>query len=308
MELEDLRRFAVVARRGGFAAAAEELGLDPSTLSRRIAGLERAAGARLLHRTTRSMALTAEGARLLAAAEAALDGLDAARAEIVGQGGAPRGPVRITASAAFGERALVPLLPGLRRAYPELSLELRLSDAALDLAAEGIDLALRLGPEPDGPARLLRPVRYHVCAAPGTAAPDAPEALSDMDCLLYALPGLRDRWSFRRPGGLIRRVAVRGPLAISSALALRRAALAGLGPALLADWLAAEDLAAGRLVDLFPQEEAAPGRFDAGLWVLRPPGGGPPPLRVKAAMDWLAERLAAPAPPWRRPAGASGEE
>ena len=295
MDTEDLRRFAIVARRGGFAPAAEELGLDPSTLSRRIAGLERAVGARLLHRTTRAMSLTAEGRRLLAAAEAALAALDEARAEIAGAG--QGGTVRLTASAAFGERALVPLLPRLRAAHPALSVELILSDAPLDLAAEGIDLALRLGPEPEGPGPVqrLRAVRYRVCAAPGTASVAGPGALSDRPCLRYALPGLRDRWSFRpASGGPIRRIPVSGPLALSSALALRRAALEGLGPALLADWLIAEDLAAGRLVDLLPEWEAAPARFDAALWLLRPGGAAdPPPGRVRAVMELLGEAFGA---------------
>ena len=296
MDTEDLRRFAIIARRGGFAPAAEELGLDPSTLSRRIAGLERAMGARLLHRTTRAMSLTAEGRRLLAAAEVALAALDEARAEIGGEG--QGGAVRLTASAAFGERALVPLLGRLRARHPGLSVEMILSDAPLDLAAEGIDLALRLGPEPEAPARRLRPVRYRVCAAPGMGAgapPLArPEDLSDRPCLLYALPGLRDRWSFRpASGGPIRRIPVSGPLALSSALALRRAALEGLGPALLADWLIAGDLAAGRLVDLLPGWEAAPARFDSALWLLRPGGAAdPPPGRVRAVMALLEEAFA----------------
>ncbi|MGG7565319.1 LysR substrate-binding domain-containing protein [Rhodovulum sp. DZ06] len=305
MELEDLRRFAVVARRGGIAAAAAELGMEASTLSRRIAGLERAAGARLLHRTTRSMSLTAEGARLLEGAEAALDALDAARAEIAGQGrgaGGVAGVVRITASTAFGEWALAPRLGALRARHPGLSVELSLTDAPLDLAAAGMDLALRLGPEPEGPATRLRPVRHLVCAAPAWAAGravDGPEALRGVDCLLYAMAGLRDAWSLRRPGEAIRRIPVSGPLALSSAAALRRAAVEGLGPAALADWLVEEDLAAGRLVDLLPGWEAAPSRFGAALWLMRPGTAGaraaaaPPPRRVQAAMDWLVEAFGA---------------
>ena len=118
-----------------------------------------------------------------------------------------------------------------------------------------------------------------------------PEALAAQDCLVYALPGLRERWSFRTEDGPMR-VAVQGRFACSSPLGLRRAALCGLGPALLADWLIEGDLAAGRMADLFPGVTGAPSRLDGGIWLVRAgPASAPTPRRVQAAARALTEAL-----------------
>ena len=180
----------------------------------------------------------------------------------------------MTASVAFAEVCVVPHLPDFRAAFPGISVELTPSDANLDLAGQETDLAIRLAAAPQGDlvATRLADTRYRVVATPGwiaaQGAPSAPRDLAHVDCLRFALPEFRTRWLFRRPGEAPFEVPVSGRLVIANALALRRAVREGLGPALLAEWLVAGDLASGRLVDLFPGHEATATTFDTGAWAL----------------------------------------
>jgi DNA-binding transcriptional LysR family regulator len=295
MDTEDLRLLMAVAGAGSFAAAARIRGTDPSSVSRAVAAVERRLGLRLFQRSTRRLSLTEAGEAYLRRVEPLLDELDQARDEAQATGRGPLGTLRLTASVAFGQRCLVPLLAEFRERFPQLALELLLTDANLDLVAERIDLAVRLGPAPTGDviARRLLATRYRVCAAPGYARgrPLAgPEELSGVDCLLFLLPEYRSRWRFRDPAGRTVEVAVQGSLALSNALALRECALAGMGPALLADWLVGEDLARGALVDLFPDHEVAATEFATAAWLLYP-SRSYLPRKVTATIDFLARRL-----------------
>ncbi|MEO1471820.1 MAG: LysR substrate-binding domain-containing protein, partial [Pseudomonadota bacterium] len=158
------------------------------------------------------------------------------------------------------------------------------------------DLAIRLGPAPTGDlvCTRLASTRYCVVASPGwrdRAGPLAgPGALSDHDCLRFTLPGFRSRWLFRAPDGAEVGVEVGGRILIANALALRRAAEAGLGPSLLADWLVAGALAEGRLVDLFPGHQATATTWDTAAWALYP-ARAYLPQKTRAAIDFLRPRL-----------------
>lgn len=295
MDTRDLALALDVAEHGSLAAAARARGIDPSSASRVVAALEARLGMRLFQRSTRRLAPTEEGAAYLARVAPLLEGLERAREE-AGGGSAPRGTLRLTASVAYGARRLVPRLAALRAAMPAVSLDLVLADANLDLVAERVDLAVRLAPAPAGDliSSRLHATRYRVCAAPGWVAahgrPTAPEALSGVDCVRSTVPGHRDAWAFRPRGSRAAiSVPVSGPVTISSALALHEAARAGLGPALLADWLIGDDLAAGRLVDLFPEHDAAATRFDTAAWLLYP-SRSHLPAKVRAAIDLLRGR------------------
>lgn len=300
MDIASLRLLLAVARAGSFAGAARTLDIDPSSASRGIAALEAELGLRLFHRSTRRLALTEIGAAYLPHAEAALAELEAGWEEATALGRGPSGTLRMTASLAFGQARLVPLLPAFRAAFPALRLELLLSDARLDLVAERIDLAVRLGPREGAPgigARLF-PTRHHVCAAPDWLAAHplmAPADLAAQPCLLFALPAYRSRWLFRRAGGGgAEAVAVRGDLVVSSVLALREAALAGLGPALLPDWLIEDDLRAGRLVDPFPRHHAAAVEGETAAWLVYP-SRAQQPAKVRAVIGFLRRALRPPA-------------
>ncbi len=280
-----------VAELGSFAAVAREVEVNHSSVSRAVAALEDRLGLRLFQRTSRHLSLTAEGERYLDRVAPLLAELEAARLDARGDRARPRGHLRLTASVAYGTTRLVPLLPALRRAAPDLGVELVLSDGNLDLVADRIDLAIRLAPAPSGDvvSSRLHGTRYRVVAAPGWVdahgAPEMPADLAEIDCLRNALPGHRDAWRFRR-AGVETGVTVGGTVLISNALALVEAARAGLGPALLADWLIGPDLAAGRLVDLFPDHEATATTFETAAWILYP-SRTYLPAKVRVTIDLL---------------------
>ncbi len=296
MELTSLQIFAEVMRRGSFAAVARDRDVSPSAISRSIAGLEAELGLRLFQRTTRRLAPTEAGALYFARIEPLVGELEQARQAAADVREAPAGTLRVTASVAFGQTCLVPLLPELHRRYPELALELLLTDSNLDLVAERIDVALRLGPRMDSSLIGLRlfDTRYRVCASPQYLAREGeitrPEALRDRPCLAFALPGYRSRWTFRDPAGRRTEVPIQGRFVISSALAQRDCALEGLGPALLADWLIDDDIAAGNLVDLFPQHRVTATDFETAAWLLYP-SRAYLPLKVRAFIDFLKTEL-----------------
>ena len=275
MDLAALSLALRAAELGSFAAAAREAGLDPSSASRAVGAVEDRLGVRLFQRTTRRLSLTEEGEAYLRRAAPLVEALEEARLEARAGRGRAAGRLRITASVAYGTRRLVPLLARFGEEAPDLEVELVLSDANLDLVAERVDLAVRLAPAPEGEliSARLHAVRYRVVAAPSWVAahgmPEAPEALEGVDGPRMALPGHRDAWRFRR-GAEERRVAVAGRALMSNALALQAAAEAGLGPALLADWLVDGALGAGRLVELLPEWEVSAGTGGSAAWLLYP--------------------------------------
>lgn len=297
MNLDTLEIFAEVMRGGSFAEVARRRDQDPSSISRVIAGLEAEIGVRLFQRTTRRLSPTEAGRVYFRRIEPLLGEIDRASAEARDLATSPSGTLRVTASVAFGYAVLTPLLPALRSRYPDLKLDLILNDAAIDLVAEGIDLAIRLGPRPDVDliGTRLMPVRHRVCASPGfleaRGRPAAPTDLQSLDCLRFPLSGFRTHWRFREPAGPTMEVPVDGSLVISNALALRQSCLDGLGPALLADWLVGDDLAAGRLVDLFPDHDVTATDFDTAAWLLYP-SRAYVPLKVRAFIDFLKEAVA----------------
>lgn len=274
MEIDTLRTFRDVVEQGSFAAAARARGVDPSAVSRHIAGLEATLSLRLFERTTRRLSLTEAGRAYFDRIAPVLLDLDAAADAARALVAEPRGRLQVSASTAFGEGVLVPMLPRFQQDLPGVDLHLALSDQQLDLIGSGLDLAIRLSPEapPDTVVSKLMPTRYHVVASPDylTRHPlTQPKDLSHHACLRFPFPGYRDLWRAKGPEG-ITEVPVTGQIEITGAMALRAAACQGLGPALLADWMIAEDLALGRLVDPFPQHRWTATGFDTAAWLLYP--------------------------------------
>lgn len=296
MNIDTLGLFIDVMRTGSFAEVARRRDVDPSSVSRVIAGLEREVGFRLFQRTTRRLAPTEAGFLYFDRIEPLIGDLERAAAAARDLSTTPSGLLRVTASVSFGQKILTPLLPPFRSRFPDLGIELILTDANLDLIAERIDLAVRLGPRPDENligARLMS-TRYRVCASPAyleTHGPlSDPRELDGRDCLRLPFSGYRTRWSFRDAAGTVMEIPVGGSIIVSNPLALRQCAVDGLGPALLADWVVGEDLATGRLVDPFPDYDVTATDFDTAAWILYP-SRSYTPLKVRVFIDFLREKL-----------------
>lgn len=296
MELSTLQTFLAVVRQGSFAAVARDLHVDPSSVSRAIASLEKELGIRLFQRTTRQLSLTESGAIYYERMEPIVEDMEQAISAATELSSQPRGTLRVTASVAFGLSCIVPLLPEFEAAYPELSLDLVLSDAVLDLVGDRIDVAIRLGVLSDSSAiahRLMK-TRYLVCASPDYVAKHGwlrkPEDLAKRNCLRFPLPGFRSQWQFKGEDGNVEVVAVQGKMTISNAIALKNCVLASMGISLLPDWLVRFEIESGALLDLFPGYEVAANSFNTAAWFVYP-SNRYLPLKVKVFTTFLKQRL-----------------
>ncbi|MBB5515626.1 DNA-binding transcriptional LysR family regulator [Rubricella aquisinus] len=294
MDIATLKTVVLVARHGSFAAAARALDVDPSSVSRMVAGVEAELGVRLFQRSTRRLSVTELGARYIAEITPLLEEMDRALDTARSAAHAPSGTLKMTASVAFAQECIVPRLGQFMARYPAIAIELIPTDDMLDLTAKGIDLAIRLTPAPRGDliSTRLMDTRYVVCASPayiaGASPLTEPGDLRHHRCLRFALPDYRTRWRFRRAGKAPFAVDITGDLVIANALALRRAARDGLGPSLLADWLVGPDIAAGRLVDVFPQYDCSAAQFDTAAWALYP-SRSYLPQKVRVMIDFLRQ-------------------
>ena len=296
MDLEVLRTFVEVMRRGSFAAVARDRNLDPSSISRAIATLETELGARLFNRTTRQLSPTEAAVGYFDRIEPMIDELERAALVAADSGDEPRGTLRITAPVTFAQVNLVPLLPEFARRYPALSFELLLTDQMLDLVEARVDLAVRLGKLADSSliAHRLCDMVYCVCASPDylrrQGKPASPAELERHECLRYPVQGYGARWRFRRGDGPVNEVAVRGRVVVSNGVALRQCAVSGMGILMLPRWNVAEELRTGALVELFPEYRATASEFDTAAWLLYP-SRSYLPLKVRAYADFLREKF-----------------
>ncbi|SFU61428.1 DNA-binding transcriptional regulator, LysR family [Methylobacterium sp. 174MFSha1.1] len=291
-DFEGLALFAKVAEERSFAGAAREAGVSVATVSRAVGRLEARLGGRLVNRSSRRLALTALGEQVVAGAarsfREAQEAEDAAR----DLSRRPRGTVRLAVPMSFGLRWVAPLLPELLRLYPELVVDLHLSDATVDLVGEGFDAGLRIAALPDSSlvARRIRPVSALVVAAPAYLArhgrPEHPKSLRPDHCLGYAYRARRGIWHFTGPEGEQASVVPAGPLRVTNADALLPVLLDGLGVAELPDFIAAEYLADGRLEALLPGWH-----LPGGALSFVTPSAEARPAKVEALAEFFAARL-----------------
>jgi len=317
-----LHALSVIAQLGSFTKAAQRLGLSKAAVSQRIADLERSLGQSLVARTTRSVRLSEAGQRLVAETAAPLAQITAALGASRDAVGQPRGRLRLSAPVALGRQHLAPLLNRFCQDYPEIQIELDLSDRLVALAQEGFDLAVRhcSAPPDSHVAVKLCDSRALLLASPAylrqRPAPHCPGDLTEHACLAYLRPGPA-QWLFERQdvGQEVERVKVQvqvqGPLRAGNSEILREAALDGLGLALLPDFSAAAALASGELVELLPDWRPV-GFFGDAIYALRPWSSATPrpvQLLVAALRQALAGGFGAPAAPGqkKRPPGRPDE-
>ncbi|MBT2185410.1 LysR family transcriptional regulator [Sphingobium nicotianae] len=297
MKLANLELFEDVYRRGSLSAVARSRNVAPSVISRAISGLEAELGTLLFYRTTRKIAPTEAASLLMQEVEQHLDALRSLRTTLSDKADAPGGVLRISASHAFGIHCLGSIIPAFCRAYPGVRIDLTLTDQLVDIVGERFDLALRHGPLGDS-SMIAMPVlrtRYHMCASPAYLAamghPREPGEISGRNCLTFPLPGFSDVWRLRDAEGHEHDIPVRSGMSVNSGIVLRDCALQGLGIVLLSDWLIGADLAAGRLIDLFPDHVATPSNFQTVISAVYP-NRTYTPRNVKLFIAFLQQNLA----------------
>ncbi len=292
MDISVLQTFIEVMRQGSFAAVARERNIDPSSVSRSISALEKELGVRLFQRTTRQLSPTEVGITYFHRIEPLVEEMQQAVDLVKEVSGQPKGTLRITASVSFGLKCIVPLLAEFETLYPDLSIDLLLTDSRIDLLTERIDLAIRLGSLKDSTliAQKLMSTSYLVCASPNYLKRwgqlNKPEDIAQHNCLLFPLAGFRERWIFRNNQGEIREIAVHGDTIISNAIGLQQCAIAGMGLALLPKWLINDDLEAGTLIDVLPSYDVTATDFQTSAWLVYP-SRNYVPLKVRVFIDFL---------------------
>ncbi|MDZ4190231.1 MAG: LysR family transcriptional regulator [Hydrogenophaga sp.] len=290
----------VLAQQGSYTAAATRLGVSKAAVSQRMAELERVAGVALVQRTTRSVRLTEAGQRLVDDTRTSFEHIAQCFAQVRDGAGAPRGLLRVTAPVALARQQLVPRLPEFLRQYPEVRLELNLSDRLSSLATEGFDLAIRHTAHPPDTH-----VAWTLCATRSVlvasraylrrhGTPQNPAELAQHNCLHYPRSQETPAWTLEpmQPTAGQERVTVQvsGSLAANNSEALRDAALGGLGIALLPDFTAQASLSSGKLVQVLPGWKPV-GAFAEQLYAIRPYSAHVP-RAVTAFVAYLREALA----------------
>lgn len=305
-DFEGLAMFAKVAEERSFAGAARAMGVSVATVSRAVSRLEERLGARLFNRSSRRLALTDFGHSLAERATRLYDEAEAAENAVREMSSRPRGLIRPAVPMSFGLRWVAPILPDFFRLYPEISIDLHLSDATVDLVGGGFDAALRVAVLPDSSlvARRLCGVSPVVLAAPSYLArhgePRHPRELNGHHCLGYAYRRRQDIWHFTNSAGEEESVTPSGPLRVTNADALVPMLLEGLAIAELPEFMAAEHLATGRLTAILTDWSLPKG----GLYFITP-SARTRPAKVGVLADFLIERLSEPA--WRRRIDGAGQ-
>jgi DNA-binding transcriptional LysR family regulator len=292
-DLEGLAIFAKIAELRSFARAAEELKLSKATVSKAVSRVEARLGTRLFNRTSRRLALTDAGQTLAVRAAAILAAGEEAESEALSQSASPRGLVRLAAPMSFGVLYVAPLLPDFFRTYPDVSIDLHLSDAQVDIIGDGFDAAIRIAVLPDSSlvARRLCDMPVHLLAAPSylkaRGRPNHPLQLGEHVGLSYAYQLTHDIWRFRKKSGEVATVRPQGPLRVNNGEAMLPSLVAGIGLGVLPEFIVRDALKAKQLEIVLP-EWSLP--MSAVHWVTPP--GGPKPKRVDVLADFFAQRLA----------------
>lgn len=285
--------FQLVAGKGSLSAAARELGISTSAVSKRLARLEQRLGVRLLHRTTRRLSLTDEGEMYLRGASRILADIDDLERRVGSRRVTPQGLIRVNATFGFGRRHVAPALLEFARRYPEIQVQLDLSDRPLSLVEAGYDIGIRVGAPGDTALVARKLVANHrvVCGSPSYlrahGTPRTPRDLARHDCLILRQDGADYAlWRFTS-GGRTETVRVHGSLASNDGEAVRDWAIAGHGLILRSWWDVAEAVARGKLVTVLDAYRTP----EANVYAVYPVPRNLP-AKVRLLVDFLAGFLA----------------
>lgn len=297
----DMAIFVAVIDSGGFSPAARRLRITHSAVSKRVQRLENRLGIQLLLRTTRSMSLTEVGEKYLSEARSILHNIEALEGGIILGANAPRGTLKISASNAFGRQQIVPAIVDFMRIYPNLRIDLTLTDAIIDIRYERIDVAIRSAVLKDSSliARKLASNDRIICAAPAylgaKGVPTKPADLAAHVCLRLNFQSRFNDWEFRSTSPKIR---IDGGFTCNSVDAMHTACLAGVGIARLPESMIGSDLAEGRLISLLNDSRLP---SESAIYAVRPDADFVP-TKTRAFIDFLVDRFT-PTPPWQTNVG-----
>jgi DNA-binding transcriptional LysR family regulator len=288
----EMQVFLRVVEAGNFSEAARLLRMTPSTVSKLVARIEVRLGVRLLERSTRRLSLTTEGQIYYERSQALLGELDEIERELSHGAASTGGSVRVNASVAFGVLAVEPQLPAFWLAYPNIVVDLSLSDEIVDLYLDRTDVAFRVGRLPDSGmmARRLGVAHRKIVASPAylerNGIPRTAEDLAQHNCLGFNFRRAAPVWPLKESGRIVDR-AVNGSLLANNGETVRRMAIAGIGLARLGDYHARTDLASGRLIEVLSDVIEADEEEIHAVYL----GGARLPQRVRVFLDFIVPRL-----------------
>lgn len=296
MDLETLYLFIEVVQQRSFAKVARARNIDPSSVSRAIARLESELGIRLFQRSTRKLEITEIGEIYFQKIVPLVDELESAQQIAIDTHQKPQGNLRVTASSTFAQQRIVPLLPQLAKLYPDLSIELILTDFYLDLIEERIDVAIRLGTLQDSSymVKHLRKMKFYICVSSDYldkyGQPQTPQDIKNHNCLLFPRARHNLDWLFKDKTEKITEIKIRGKYLLTNSLAIKQCAIAGMGLALLPDWLVDRELKSGKLIRLFAEYDVTATNFDSSIWLLYP-SRAYIPAKTKVFIDYIFDNL-----------------
>lgn len=296
MNIESLQLFVEVMHKRSFIEVAQSHGMAASSVSRSVSSLESELGIRLFQRTTRKVTPTEAGIKYFERISVVLKDIEAAEYVAKELTNKLTGTLRITAPSVFGDMYIVPLLPLLAKHYPDLSIELLLNDAFVDLIEERIDVAIRLGSLEDSSyiARKLSNMQFYVCVSQSyideNTRPLDPQDLHLHNCLLHSRTRHLFNWSFKQKNNLKIDIPIQGKYLLTNSNAVKKCTLAGMGVSMLPDWLIEKELKNGQLINLFDDYEVTPKDYDGSIWLVYP-NKEYLPLKVCVFNDFLFEQL-----------------
>ena len=295
MNIESFQLFAEVYRNHSFAEVAKQRNVAPSSVTRGVAILEDELGFRLFNRTTRKVTPTEEGEKLYFKVVDWLAEFESFRGDIAGLESAVSGTLRITSNVSFNHLFLVDLIPKFRELHPDVDLEIRVTDAMVDLVAERIDVAIRFGKlkDSDFVATKLFDQHYAVVASPeyikANGKPRKLQELVDFDCISLLLSQFHSVWKFKK-NGKVEQVKVKPKIKVTGALSLIEYAKKGCGFAMLPKKLVEAELKGGQLVEVFASYESTPTEFGSAAWLVYP-SRDMLPARMRAFIDFMKENF-----------------